>query len=692
MILFKVTNNVNNLKDKTYYEIRKRCIMLTKFNEQAQKAIVIAESIAFDLGHNNVGSEHLLLSLLKMSDSKLRSLLLDYDVDDKKIYDDIVRLFGENDSQPFYMEYSDVVKSVLEQAINSTKQKNKSKVTLNILTISLLQTKESVALELLKKYHVDIEDVIYKLKESSEMETKLDQIPSLINLNKKVKKEEYDIIGRDKEIDMLCTILSKKEKSNALIIGEAGVGKSALIEKLARKINNKEVPKNLEKKLIYELSLAGIVSGTKYRGEFEEKLKKIIDKVKEMDNVILFIDEIHNIIGAGGAEGAIDASNILKPYLARRDITIIGATTVEEYYKYFEKDQAMNRRFSLINLKENSKDETLEILTSIKQYYENFHDIEISNESLGYLVENVDNYIKNRTFPDKAIDILDLACVKTKFNEKHVITKEIIKQVIEEYTLIKIDEEVDYSRLKLELEKVVIGQNKAITTIINQLQLGNKEAYKPFGIFLFAGNSGIGKTKMAKELSRLLNRQLVRLDMSEFKDAASMQKIIGSPPGYVGYDKPSLLLPKLATHPKCILLLDEIEKAHNDVLNLFLQVFDEGYLEDNQKRKVYFNNTIIIMTSNSYTNYNLLGFKKQSKTTYKANITFSNEFINRIDEIIQFKNLTKTDLKKIVKANSKMSLSDEEIEDIIVDYDVRLGARAVIRKLNKYILNKTIKQ
>lgn len=666
--------------------------MLTKFNEQAQKAIVIAESIAFDLGHNNVGSEHLLLSLLKMSDSKLRSLLLDYDVDDKKIYDDIVRLFGENDSQPFYMEYSDVVKSVLEQAINSTKQKNKSKVTLNILTISLLQTKESVALELLKKYHVDIEDVIYKLKESSEMETKLDQIPSLINLNKKVKKEEYDIIGRDKEIDMLCTILSKKEKSNALIIGEAGVGKSALIEKLARKINNKEVPKNLEKKLIYELSLAGIVSGTKYRGEFEEKLKKIIDKVKEMDNVILFIDEIHNIIGAGGAEGAIDASNILKPYLARRDITIIGATTVEEYYKYFEKDQAMNRRFSLINLKENSKDETLEILTSIKQYYENFHDIEISNESLGYLVENVDNYIKNRTFPDKAIDILDLACVKTKFNEKHVITKEIIKQVIEEYTLIKIDEEVDYSRLKLELEKVVIGQNKAITTIINQLQLGNKEAYKPFGIFLFAGNSGIGKTKMAKELSRLLNRQLVRLDMSEFKDAASMQKIIGSPPGYVGYDKPSLLLPKLATHPKCILLLDEIEKAHNDVLNLFLQVFDEGYLEDNQKRKVYFNNTIIIMTSNSYTNYNLLGFKKQSKTTYKANITFSNEFINRIDEIIQFKNLTKTDLKKIVKANSKMSLSDEEIEDIIVDYDVRLGARAVIRKLNKYILNKTIKQ
>lgn len=666
--------------------------MLTKFNEQAQKAIVIAESIAFDLGHNNVGSEHLLLSLLKMSDSKLRTLLLEYDVDDKKIYDDIVRLFGENDSQPFYMEYSDIVKDVLENAIALTKEKNKSKVTLSILTISLLSAKESVALELLKKYHIEIEDVIYKLNENSELESKLDQIQSLVNLNKKVKKEEYIVVGREKEIDMLCTILSKKDKNNALIIGEAGVGKSALVEKLARQINEKNVPKNLQNTLIYELSLASIVAGTKYRGEFEEKLKKIIDKVKDMDNVILFIDEIHNLIGAGGAEGAIDASNILKPYLARKDITIIGATTLEEYYKHFEKDQAMNRRFSVITLKENSKEETLEILTRVKQYYETYHTIEVTNESLEYLVDTVDRYIKNRTFPDKAIDILDLACVKTKFNQKHIITKETIKQVIEEYTLVKIDEIIDYNEVNKELNKSVIGQNNAIKTITNHLQLPRLDKTKPEGVFLFVGNSGIGKTKMAKELSRLLHRHLIRLDMTEYKDSSSLQKIIGSPPGYVGYDKPSLLLPKLATYPKSILLLDEIEKAHPDVINIFLQVFDEGYLEDNQKRKVYFNNTIIIMTSNLGVSSNLLGFKKQNKPMAKIENLFASEFTNRIDEIIYFKNLTKSSLKKIIKINSQIDLSDDDVEYILEDYDVRLGARGVIRKLNKYILNKTIKQ
>ena len=666
--------------------------MLTKFNEQAQKAIVIAESIAFDLGHNNVGSEHLLLSLLKMSDAKLKTLLIDYNVDDKKIYDDIVRLFGENDSQPFYMEYSDIVKDVLENAIEMTKVKNKSKVTLNILTISLLQIKESVALELLKKYHVDIEEVLYKLNENSELESKLDQIQSLVNLNKKVKSEDYNVVGREKEIDMLCAILSKKDKNNALIIGEAGVGKSALVEKLARKINDKQVPKNLEKTLIYELSLASIVAGTKYRGEFEEKLKKIIDKVKEMENVVLFIDEIHNLIGAGGAEGAIDASNILKPYLARRDITIIGATTTEEYYKYFEKDQAMNRRFSVITLKENTKEETIEILTKVKKYYETFHDIEISKESLEYLVENVDRYIKNRTFPDKAIDILDLACVKTKFNQKHIITKETIKQVIEEYTLMKIDEIIDFEQIQGKLKQCIIGQGQAINAICNQLKMPRVEKTKPEGIFLFAGSSGVGKTKTAKELARILNRHIIRLDMTEYKDASSMQKIIGSPPGYVGYDKPSLLLPKLSAHPKSILLLDEIEKAHIDVLNLFLQVLDEGCLEDNQKRKVYFNNTIIIMTSNVGGSNTMLGFKKQSKPVTKIETLFSNEFINRIDEVIYFKNLTKQNLKNIIKINSRISLQEEEIDEILMGYDPKLGARGIIRKMNKFIVNKTIKQ
>lgn len=659
--------------------------MLTKFDEQAQKAIVVAESIAFDLGHNNVGSEHLLLSLLKISDCKLRDLVKEYGVNEKNIYEDIKRLFGINDDQPFYMEYSDAVKNILETAVEITNKQNKSKVTLNILTISLLKNAECVAHELLKKYHVDFDDIIYQLNENSELETKLDQIPSLVNLNKKVKQSEHLIIGRKKELEKLCMILSKKEKNNALIIGEAGVGKSALVEKLAYLINQNKVNDGLKKKIIYELSLSSIVAGTKYRGEFEEKLRKIIDKVKDMDNVIIFIDEIHNIIGAGGAEGAIDAANILKPYLARKDLTIIGATTTEEYYQHFEKDQAMNRRFSVITLKENTKEETLEILQKTKLFYERFHQIEVNDEVLTYLVENVDRYIKNRTFPDKAIDIFDLACVKARFKQQHIITKKIVKEVIEEYTSIKINDNYDFENIKAKLNQKIVGQSKAIEQIVNQLKL-SKDSLQP-KVMMFLGNSGVGKSETAKELARLLSRKLIRLDMSEYRDSSSVQKIIGAAPGYVGYDKPSLLLGQLQTYPKSVLLLDEVDKASPDVLSLFLQVFDEGYLEDSHKRKVYFNNTIIIMTSNKGVVKNQLGFKKGNNFR-KVNGFFSEEFISRIDEIISFKNLSKQDLKKIIRKHFKEKIREEDIENILDEYNMELQGRGIIKAVNKYLLKR----
>ena len=659
--------------------------MLTKFDEQAQKAIVVAESIAFDLGHNNVGSEHLLLSLLKISDCKLRDLVKEYGVNEKNIYEDIKRLFGTNDDQPFYMEYSDAVKNILETAVEITNKQNKSKVTLNILTISLLKNAECVAHELLKKYHVDFDDIIYQLNENSELETKLDQIPSLVNLNKKVKQSEHLIIGRKKELEKLCMILSKKEKNNALIIGEAGVGKSALVEKLAYLINQNKVNDGLKKKIIYELSLSSIVAGTKYRGEFEEKLRKIIDKVKDMNNVIIFIDEIHNIIGAGGAEGAIDAANILKPYLARKDLTIIGATTTEEYYQHFEKDQAMNRRFSVITLKENTKEETLEILQKTKLFYERFHQIEVNDEVLTYLVENVDRYIKNRTFPDKAIDIFDLACVKARFKQQHIITKKIVKEVIEEYTSIKINDNYDFENIKAKLNQKIVGQSKAIEQIVNQLKL-SKDSLQP-KVMMFLGNSGVGKSETAKELARLLSRKLIRLDMSEYRDSSSVQKIIGAAPGYVGYDKPSLLLGQLQTYPKSVLLLDEVDKASPDVLSLFLQVFDEGYLEDSHKRKVYFNNTIIIMTSNKGVVKNRLGFKKGNNFR-KVNGFFSEEFISRIDEIISFKNLSKQDLKKIIRKHFKEKIREEDIENILDEYNMELQGRGIIKAVNKYLLKK----
>ena len=344
--------------------------MLTQFHEKAQKAIVIAESIAFDLGHSSVGSEHLLLSLLKMKDCSFSMVLKRYHVDDELIYKDIIRLFGEKDVQPFYMEYSEVIKKILDDAMSMSEKNSDSKVSLNMICIAMLQQKESVAYELLNKYHVPFDVIEKELYEETSFIQELNSIHELTNLNELVKKQKRVMIGRDEELQQLLQTLCKKEKNNALLIGKAGVGKTALIEKLALAINKQEVPALLKNKVIFELNLSSIVAGTKYRGEFEEKFKNIIQKVMQAKDAILFIDEMHNLIGAGGAEGAIDASNILKPYLARKDLTIIGATTIEEYYKYFEKDQAMNRRFAIIKLKENTKEETKLILQGLKKQYQ----------------------------------------------------------------------------------------------------------------------------------------------------------------------------------------------------------------------------------------------------------------------------------------------------------------------------------
>lgn len=644
--------------------------MLTKFDEQSQKAIVIAESLAFDFGHTNVGSEHLLLALLKLQESKLKALLLKYDVTDGVIEEDIKRLFGTNEEQPFYLEYSDVLKKILEASITLSKDKNYNQVTLNILIISLLQAKESVAQELLKKYQVDIGDLLFILNEKTAFETRLDQIPSLVNLNKKVKNKAYQIIGREKEIEQICTILSKKEKNNVLIIGEAGVGKSAVVEKLAMLINEKKAPKGLEHKIIYELSLSSLVGGTKYRGEFEEKFKKIIDKIKEINDVIIFIDEIHNLIGAGGAEGAIDASNILKPYIARKDMTIIGATTLDEYYSHFEHDHAMNRRFSVVTLKENTKEETYQILLGIKKYYEEYHHITISNHILKELIELVDEYIKNRTYPDKAIDILDLSCVKAGFHKEKELKKERIVHTLENYLSIHINKKTDFDGLKKYLNQHIIGQKEGIDQLVDQLQ------HKLFSSFMITGTTGIGKSETAKLLAKYLHFHFIRLDMTQFKDAFSMTKIIGSPPGYVGYNQPSLLLSELQSYPHSLLLLDEIDKAHKDILNLFLQVLDEGYLEDSRKRKIYFNNVIIVMTCHA-SGSKYLGFKKVS---HKAHVRLSEEFINRIDKIIDYKTLNKEDLKEILL---KHHIDCQDIDNILKDYPTQSGARNIMRKINQ---------
>lgn len=639
--------------------------LLREFDEQAQKAIVVAESLSFDFGHQNVGSEHLLLSLLKIHDNQLKRLLQKYDVNDAVVEEDIKRLFGTNDDQPFYMEYSQSVKRILERSIEYAKDKNQDQVTLNILIISLLKEKESVAYEILQKYHVDVEEVIYLLQEKSAFETPLDQIPTLVNINKKVKTKKYKIIGRENEIDQVCTILSKKEKNNVLIIGEAGVGKSALVEKLAMMINQGKVVDSLKNKIIYELSLSSLVAGTKYRGEFEEKFKKIIDKVKDLDNVIIFIDEIHNVIGAGGAEGAIDASNILKPYLARKDMTVIGATTIDEYYKHFEKDHAMNRRFSIVTLKENKKEETLEILKGIKGYYESYHQIKIDNVLLKELIELVDCHIKNRTYPDKAIDILDLSCVKAKFYHEKELTKNRIVETIEKYLNITIHHQTDYQKLEKQLNKDILGQEKGIHQMIETFQ--HKQL--PISFFIY-GPTSCGKTLTAKSLAKYLNYHYLKLDMNQYQESHSLYKLLET-----YHEKPSLLLSTLQSYPHTVLLLDHIDQACEEIIHLFSQILDDGYYEDQAKRKISFENVVFIM-SQTCTSRCCMGFKKSRQTKY-----LKHELFDKVDQIIEYQPLSKEIIEKIIHLREHISI--EKIHNLLKEEHVPINLSKMMKQIKQ---------
>ncbi|WP_370784978.1 AAA family ATPase [Faecalibacillus intestinalis] len=638
---------------------------MREFDEQAQKAIVVAESLSFDFGHQNVGSEHLLLSLLKIHDNQLKRLLQKYDVNDAVVEEDIKRLFGTNDDQPFYMEYSQSVKRILERSIEYAKDKNQDQVTLNILIISLLKEKESVAYEILQKYHVDVEEVIYLLQEKSAFETPLDQIPTLVNINKKVKTKKYKIIGRENEIDQVCTILSKKEKNNVLIIGEAGVGKSALVEKLAMMINQGKVVDSLKNKIIYELSLSSLVAGTKYRGEFEEKFKKIIDKVKDLDNVIIFIDEIHNVIGAGGAEGAIDASNILKPYLARKDMTVIGATTIDEYYKHFEKDHAMNRRFSIVTLKENTKEETLEILKGIKGYYESYHQIKIDNVLLKELIELVDCHIKNRTYPDKAIDILDLSCVKAKFYHEKELTKNRIVETIEKYLNITIHHQMDYQKLEKQLNKDILGQEKGIHQMIETFQ--HKQL--PISFFIY-GPTSCGKTLTAKSLAKYLNYHYLKLDMNQYQESHSLYKLLET-----YHEKPSLLLSTLQSYPHTVLLLDHIDQACEEIIHLFSQILDDGYYEDQAKRKISFENVVFIM-SQTCTSRCCMGFKKSRQTKY-----LKHELFDKVDQIIEYQPLSKEIVEKIIHLREHISI--EKIHNLLKEEHVPINLSKMMKQIKQ---------
>ena len=422
--------------------------MLEDFSSKAGKYIAIAESLAFDLGHCNVGSEHLLLSFLKLKENKLKKLLEIYKLDYETIKKELLDVFPANEELPFYMEYTEELKQIITNASKLSKTLNEDKISEDVLMYSLIEKDNCLTRDILNKYKCDITFLLDKLKINKK--SLLDSIDELTNLNKKMLVNPIKIYKREKEINIIETTLLKKQKANVLIVGDAGVGKSALVEHLAYKIANDDIGELLKDKVIYELDLPSIVAGTKYRGEFEEKLKKILKKVKEEPNAILFIDEIHNIIGAGGAEGAIDASNILKPYLARKDICVIGATTLEEYSKLIEKEKAIERRFMLVKLDEVSVNDTKEILINLKGDFEGYHNIKVGNEMCLNIVELLDLYVKEKRFPDKAIDLLDYSCVLAKNKNKNVLENIDIKEGLKQLFKVDIDSR-DIYKLKEKL-------------------------------------------------------------------------------------------------------------------------------------------------------------------------------------------------------------------------------------------------
>ena len=679
--------------------------MLSDFSEKAQKIIAVAESIAFDFGHCSVGSEHLLLSFLKVKDNKLKVLLEKQNITYELVKKELLNLFDKKDSLPFYMEYTPAFKDILETSIRESRKLNEDKVGIDVLAAETIKKKDSIAGEILEKYHCDFLHIIEELKISRI--SALESIDELTNLNRKALQNPVFVYERDDEIERVCNALLRKQKANVMLVGEPGVGKSALVENLAYKITVGDVAEELKEKIIYELDIPSIVAGTKYRGEFEEKLKKIVKKIKCDKNAIIFIDEIHNIVGAGGAEGAIDASNILKPYLARGDFKCIGATTYDEYVEIIEKEKAVARRFQLIKLEEPDVKKCVEILKKVKQEYSKFHEVNISNEVCEFIVNASKKYIVDKFFPDKALDVLDYGCVLAKKQSASDLTRELAIKAVEEIGGVDISGFFERNMLIDRLNSKILGQQSAVEKVVDQIMCVEKgvvDEKGPLSVFLFVGPSGVGKTQLAKELAKIYfgsEDSYIKVDMADFKESHSVSKILGASPGYVGCDSQTLLVDKIRKKPSSIIILDEIEKAHKDVVDLFLNIFDEGYFYDSKKRKVNFSNSIIVMTSNlgcSAENKKIgfLDFSKENEELIKAvDKHFSFEFVNRIDEIVCFNFLDDETSKTIVNnyVEYYQKKFDFEFNKEIFDGCVtkiedikKYGARFLKREVKKKII------
>lgn len=716
--------------------------MFQKFDEVCTKVLKNAKIEMQKLKHPFVGTEHLMLSILSNKDLELTKKLNDYNIFYDNFKEELLNIIGYGNSLNSYFIYTPLFKRIIENAILDTREEGRESVNINDLFLSLLDEGEGVAIRILNNLEIDIDDMYLEFLNKDDNSKYKSNKKLLINefatdLVKLASENKIDpVIGRDKEINRMIEILLRRTKNNPLLIGEAGVGKTAVVEGLALKISNKSVPNQLLNKKIMSLSLASLVAGTKYRGEFEEKVNKIIKELENNPDIILFIDEVHSLVGAGGAEGAIDASNIFKPALARGKLKLIGATTIIEYKNSIEKDKALARRFQTILIKEPSKEETKEILLKLKPIYEKFHQVIIKDQAIDTIINLCDKYILNRKNPDKSIDILDEVCIlrklkkdkNTKKQENMEQELEFIKQEKNKYLLrqdflnasyykkqelvlenklnnLELDK-TNYSKkevsindineviknkvnipvyennlsnlkelknLENNLKKEIIGQDKAISILVNEtkkIKLGLKNNQKPIS-FLFTGKSGIGKTELVKQYAKYMKMELIRIDASEYKESHAISKLIGSPPGYVGYDSHNSILESVKNNPFSVILIDEIEKSSNAFLDLFLQILDEGFITDSKNDKIYFKHAIIIFTSNITSNINTIGFNQSQDKVIpdKLKNVLKIEFINRITHIIQFNELTKDNIKDIINKNILEIRKRLKQQDITINID-----------------------
>ncbi len=776
-----------------------------RFTKKAETALLHARECAIALGHNYIGTEHILWGLAKEGTGIAASVLHANGVDEEKIRKKIQELIGQGDGTTSALTYTPRTKRVLELSYAEARRMRQNYIGTEHILIGIMREGESVAVKILSDLGVDLrklyENIITMLTEDTPMAVAQNrptaanlETPTLDQFGRDLTAFARDgkvdpVIGRDKEIERVIQVLSRRTKNNPCLIGEPGVGKTAICEGLAQKIVEGNVPEILKDKRVVSLDLSSMVAGAKYRGEFEDRLKKAIEEIRNAGNVIMFIDELHTIVGAGAAEGAIDAANILKPLLARGEIQIIGATTLDEYRKYIEKDAALERRFQPITVGEPTQEEAIEILKGIRDKYEAHHKVKITDKAIEAAVRLSTRYITDRFLPDKAIDLIDEASSKVrltcftapnelkelerKIEDIHkmkedaiisqeferaatlrdeenklkeeleskreawkmensintqVVTEEEIASVVAAWTGVPVsrlaqEESERLKNLEAELHKRVIGQEEAVKAVaraIRRGRVGLKDPKRPVGSFIFSGPTGVGKTEISKALAEALfgdESQMVRIDMSEYMEKHSVSRLVGSPPGYVGYDEGGQLTEKVRRKPYSVVLFDEIEKAHPDVFNMLLQVLDDGRLTDASGRVVDFRNTVIIMTSNvggrNIVEPKRLGFgtyeedaardyqdmKKNVMTELKK--TFRPEFLNRVDEIIVFHPLSQDEIKEIASLmlaqtakrleenNIRVTFSDD-VRDYLAEkgYDKTYGARPLRRTIQEEIEDK----